>query len=111
MLTPMTILGLSVYVCFLCRCQINEVQKNRERKPKRRTKRMSHDEGQQVNVDEETREADMPRSPQVEVKAMVDYDQMNGTVRQEGTSLQRFLSRRNNDLVVQKCFSQMQYLC
>ena len=59
---------------------------------------MSHDEGQQVNVDEQAKEADMPRSPQVEVKAMVDYDQMDGTTPHEGSLHLRFLCRKNNDI-------------
>ena len=69
---------------------------------------MSHDGGQQVNVDEEAREADMPRSPQVEVKAMVDYDQMDGTTPHEGSLHQRFVFCKDNDIVRKLIYFQMQ---
>ena len=45
---------------------------------------MSHDEGEQVDVDEEIKEQEIRRSPEVELKAMVDHDHSDRTTQPDG---------------------------
>ena len=86
---------------FSLRCQINEAQKLREKKPERRTKQMAQDKGEYVDVDGDTKEQDIPRSPEVELKTMVDHDQTersttqpDGALCQPGRHLHGSLSTR-----------------
>ena len=52
-------------------------QKQRQKKPVRRTKRLSQDKGEFVDVDGDgdRKDQDIPRSPEVKLKTMVDHNQ------------------------------------